>query len=83
MSQYSCKHVGIRANLSRARIWALCEHDFGLSILSFDLAQVTKLWYRLDNEPRVGTPLHRNLLKTNQTNMNDPVVPFSTLFMIP
>ena len=42
-SQYSCKHVGIWANLSRSRIRASCEHDFGLSLSSFDSAYVTKL----------------------------------------
>ena len=37
-SQYLCKHVGIRVNLSRARICASREHNFGLSLLSFDSA---------------------------------------------
>ena len=45
MSQFSCKHVGIRASSSWARICASCEHHFGLSLSSFDLAKVTKLWY--------------------------------------
>ena len=35
-SQYLCKHVGIGVNLSRARICASREHNFGLSLLSFD-----------------------------------------------
>ena len=35
-NQYSCEHVGIRANLNQARNWDLCNHDFGFSISSFD-----------------------------------------------
>ena len=34
--EYSCKHVGIRANLNQARNRDLCTHDFGFSISSFD-----------------------------------------------
>ena len=42
-SQYLCKHVGIWVNLSRARIRALCEHNFGLSLSSFDLTLVPEV----------------------------------------
>ena len=31
-----CKNLGIWANLSQARNRDLCEHDLGLSLLSFD-----------------------------------------------
>ena len=35
-SKYSYKHAGIWVNSSWARIRALREHDFGLSLWSFD-----------------------------------------------
>ena len=36
MSQFSCKYVGIWVNLSWAKICVFREHDFGLSLSSFD-----------------------------------------------
>ena len=56
-SQYSCKHVGIRVNSCRARICASHEHDFGLSLSSFDSTWVKEFENCLDDDPRVRTPI--------------------------
>ena len=38
-----CKNLGIRVNLSQARNRDSCEHNLGLSLLSFDLTYVTEV----------------------------------------
>ena len=45
-----CENLGIRANSSRPRIRASCEHNLSLSL---------SIGIRGLNEPRVGTPIRR------------------------
>ena len=49
--------VSIQVNLCRARICASHEHDFGLSLSSFDSTWVKEFENCLDDDPRVRTPI--------------------------
>ena len=69
MNQYSCKHVGIWANSSQAKIWALHEHNLWLSILSLDPTQVSeaqKSAWRWTSSQESRTPIRQSLMLCNE-----------------
>ena len=71
-SQYSCKHVGIRVNLRRSKICALCEHDFGLSLLCFDSTRGLKIpsTMNLESRPRFAKVCFRQVALKEGREMN-------------
>ena len=63
-SQYSCKHVGIRVNLSRARICALHEHHLGYHYRALTRLRYQTFEIHLDDEPQVGMQICQSLIET-------------------
>ena len=57
-----CENLGIWANLSQARNCDLSEHDFWVSLLSFDLIMYQRFENWLEVEPQFGITICGSLV---------------------